>query len=75
MAQEPLVVFTPSGIDPVLLLREYWSLYERLFTLKGIWHRTWRNQAALGPFMRAFVVGVNLHYRRHIKRRITPGIV
>jgi radical SAM superfamily enzyme YgiQ (UPF0313 family) len=69
------VVFTPSGIDPVLLLREYWSLYERLFTLKGIWHRTWRNQAALGPFMRAFVVGVNLHYRRHIKRRITPGIV
>lgn len=69
------VVFTPSGLDPVFLQREYWSLYERLFTLKSIWHRTRRNHAALGPFMRAFVVGVNFHYRRHIKRRITPGIV
>jgi len=25
--------------------------------------------------MRAFVVGVNLHYRNHIRRRICPGIV
>jgi radical SAM superfamily enzyme YgiQ (UPF0313 family) len=69
------VVFTPSGLDPDLLQRGYWRLYERLFTLPAILHRTRRNRAALSPFMRAFVLGVNLHYRRHIRRRITPGIV
>jgi hypothetical protein len=29
----------------------------------------------LGPFMRAFVLGANVHYRGHIQDRITPGIV
>lgn len=69
------VVFTPSGLDPDLLQREYWRLYERLFTLPAILHRTRRNHASLSAFMRAFVLGVNFHYRRHIRRRITPGIV
>lgn len=68
-------VFTPAGLDPETLERGYWSLYERLFSGRGIWHRTCRNHASLGPFMRAFVIGVNVHYRRHIRRRITPGIV
>ncbi len=69
------VVFTPSGLDSTTLQREYWRLYERLFTLRGILHRTRRNHASLSPFMRAFVLGVNFHYRKHIRRRITPGIV
>jgi radical SAM superfamily enzyme YgiQ (UPF0313 family) len=69
------VVFTPSGMDPDLIQREYWRLYERLFTRRAILHRTRRNHASLSLFMRAFVLGVNLHYRRHIRRRITPGIV
>ena len=33
------------------------------------------NAAALEPYMRAFVIGVNLHYRRHVHHRICPGIV
>jgi len=69
------VTFTPAGIDPEMLQREYWRLYERLFTVAAILHRTWRNHASLPLLMRAFVLGVNFHYRGHIRRRITPGIV
>jgi radical SAM superfamily enzyme YgiQ (UPF0313 family) len=68
-------VFTPANLDPHLLEREYWRLYERLFTPRAIWHRVRRNHASLSVFMRAFILGVNLHYRGHVRRRITPGIV
>ena len=61
--------------DPAELQASYWKLYERLFSWRGIWHRLSRNRARLGAYMRAFVAGVNLHYRNHIGRRICPGIV
>jgi hypothetical protein len=38
-------------------------------------HRLARNPSRLGPLLRAFVAGVNLHYRGHVRRRICPGIV
>lgn len=69
------VVARPARIDAELLERGYWRLYERLFTLRAIAHRTMHNRAHLEPYMRAFVVGVNFHYRHHIRQRITPGIV
>lgn len=69
------VVFRPLAFDRDELQREYWRLYEKLFTRRAILHRIGRNHARLGAFMRAFVIGVNLHYRGHIRRRITPGIV
>jgi radical SAM superfamily enzyme YgiQ (UPF0313 family) len=69
------VVIRPRGVSPAALAAEYWRLYERLFSTRAIAHRLLRNRASLGPVMRAFVLGVNLHYRRHIRRRICPGIV
>ena len=69
------VVFQPKHLDPDELKIGYWKLYERLFSWRGISHRIRKNPAKLGPYMRAFIAGVNLHYRSHIKRRICPGIV
>lgn len=69
------VVFEPLSIAPEVLQEGYWQLYERLFTWRSIVQRTWRNSASLGPYMWAFLVGVNLHYRRHVHHRICPGIV
>jgi radical SAM superfamily enzyme YgiQ (UPF0313 family) len=69
------VVFRPALIDPNVLHDQYWQLYESVFSWSGIWKRLRSNHASLDPFMRAFVFGVNLHYRRHVHHRITPGIV
>jgi radical SAM superfamily enzyme YgiQ (UPF0313 family) len=69
------VIFQPRHLEPDELQAGYWKLYERLFSVTGIAKRVGRNRAALGPYMRALVLGVNLHYRNHIHHRITPGIV
>lgn len=69
------VTFQPKHLDPGTLQARYWKLYEDLFTWRSIFRRIHRNRAGVGPYMRALVVGVNLHYRGHIHHRITPGIV
>lgn len=69
------VVFRPRALEAAGIEREYWALYRRLFSLPAIWHRVAHNPAGLSPFMRAFTIGVNFHYRSHIRRGIPPGIV
>jgi radical SAM superfamily enzyme YgiQ (UPF0313 family) len=69
------VTFRPRDITPDRLQSGYWDLYRRLFSWRGIRHRAGRNRARLEPYMRALVMGVNLHYRNHIRHGITPGIV
>jgi len=69
------VVYQPRHLTPAELQVGYWRLYERLFSWPAIWRRIGRNRAALGPYMRALVLAVNIHYRRHIRHRICPGIV
>lgn len=69
------IVFQPRRIEPHVLQAKFWELYERLFSWKGIFHRVGRNNARLESYLSAFVFGVNVHYRRHIQRRITPGII
>ena len=69
------VVFRPRLLTAAQLQAGYWKLYRRLMSLPAILRRVARNRAGLGPYLRAFVVGVNLHYRRHIRHGITPGIV
>ncbi|NJD10527.1 MAG: B12-binding domain-containing radical SAM protein [Gemmatimonadetes bacterium] len=69
------VVFEPRGIDAATLQQEYWLMYHRLFSVRGIIQRNRHNPAAQSPFMRAFLFGVNLHYRSHLRHGITPGIV
>jgi radical SAM superfamily enzyme YgiQ (UPF0313 family) len=69
------VVFQPRNFEPAELQANYWKLYERLFSWKSIWHRFGRNSASLDSYMRMVVLGINLHYRKHIQHRICPGIV
>jgi hypothetical protein len=69
------VVFRPRNMSPSELQGGYWKLYEELFTLNNVRKRAAHNMANLGPLMRIFIMGVNFHYRGHIRRKITPGIV
>ena len=69
------VVFQPRNLTPEGLQAGYWKLYERLFSWRSIAHRVRSNLGRVDPFMRAVILGTNLHYRGHVGRRICPGIV
>lgn len=69
------VVFAPRNLEPARLQEEYWRMYRKILSRSGIVRRLRHNPAGLGLRMRAFVTGVNLHYRDHLRRGITPGIV
>lgn len=69
------VIYRPLHLKADELQAGYWKLYETLFSWWAIKRRVAGNRASLGPYMRAFVLGVNLHYRRHVLNRICPGIV
>lgn len=68
-------VHVPKMISPEKLTEMYWWLNNQIFSLKSIFHRTvfnrylWKN-----PAIMLFSLGVNFHYRRYIKRKITPNI-
>jgi radical SAM superfamily enzyme YgiQ (UPF0313 family) len=69
------VIYRPLRLKADELQAGYWRLYESLFSWRAIRRRVAGNRASLGPYMRAFILGVNLHYRRHVLNRICPGIV
>jgi radical SAM superfamily enzyme YgiQ (UPF0313 family) len=69
------VVYRPKNINPEDLQKNYWKLYEALFSRAGILKRTLASPFSLGSMMRMVVMAINLHYRNHIRHRITPGIV
>ena len=69
------VVYQPKNIDPEVLHRGYWKLYEEVFRPSAILKRIGRNVASQDLHMRAIQLAVNLKYRNHIRNRITPGIV
>ena len=69
------VVYRPLHFQAKDLEKGYWKLYERLFTWRAILRRVLPNRASLGPYMRAVVWIVNVKYRNHIHRRISPGIL
>ncbi len=68
-------VYIPAKISPEKLVEMYWWLNNQVFSLKSIFHRVllnkylWKN-----PEMLLFSLGVNLHYRSYVKRKITPNI-
>ncbi len=68
-------VHIPKKIEPEKLTEMYWWLNKNVFSLKSIFHRVlfnkylWKN-----PEMLLFSLGVNLHYRSYVKRKITPNI-
>lgn len=69
------VVFRPKGINADDLQKNYWKLYEQLFTRGNILKRITGSPLLQSAYMRGVVLAINLHYRNHIRQRITPGIV
>lgn len=68
-------VHQPKHIEAEKLTEMYWWLNNHVFSLKSICRRVlfngtlWRNVPML-----IFSLAVNLHYRRYVKRKITPNI-
>jgi len=68
-------VYIPKMIEPEKLTEMYWWLNNRVFSLKSILHRVILNrQLWKNPEMLLFSLGINLHYRHYVKRKITPNI-
>ncbi len=68
-------VFTPGKMSADVLQEGYWDLYQRLFSVRSIYKRIKGVPASTEFKMKTFLLGVNMHYRKHISQRITPGIV
>lgn len=68
-------VYHPTRMDATTLQRNYWSLYERVYSAKAIASRMAGVPRKMEWPLRAFIFGTNVHYRRHVRQRITPGIV
>lgn len=68
-------VHVPKMMEPEKLTEMYWWLNNKVFSLESILHRVlfnrllWKN-----PGMLLFSLGINLHYRHYVKRKITPNI-
>ncbi len=68
-------VHTPRNMTPEELTRSYWRLYDSVFSLDSILQRTvLRKEFLRRPLDFFLYLLVNLYYRRHIKKRITPNI-
>jgi radical SAM superfamily enzyme YgiQ (UPF0313 family) len=68
-------VFRPKGMDATTLQENYWRLYDLLYRPSSIAKRMFGVPKGTEMAMRSFILGTNLHYRSHVRRRITPGIV
>ncbi len=69
------LVFKPAGMTAETMEQSYWKLYERLFGFGNIASRILRSRPTRGWLVNLFLIGANLHYVRHIGKRIPPGIV
>jgi radical SAM superfamily enzyme YgiQ (UPF0313 family) len=68
-------VFRPRQMDAATLQRNYWKLYDRVYALPAIARRMRGVPRKMELPLRTFIFGTNLHYRRHVRERIVPGIV
>ena len=54
---------------------QYWRVYKELYTIKAILRRTIFNKRMLKhPFRTLFFFGINMIYRKDIKRKVAPNI-
>jgi radical SAM superfamily enzyme YgiQ (UPF0313 family) len=68
-------VFMPRGLTPAQLDAGYWRLYEQVFSFANIGRRFLARPDPRRLLHTLFLLGVNLHYRGQIKRRICPGVL
>jgi radical SAM superfamily enzyme YgiQ (UPF0313 family) len=69
------VVYKPRNMSAQELEKNFWKLYDELFTIPAIYKRMKGLPKGMGLKMSTFLLGVNFHYRKHVKQRIPPGIV
>ena len=62
-------------MTPEELEQGYWRLYDEVFRLGAIFRRVFGGPARRSLFAQLFLLGVNLHYRGFVRRRICPGMV
>ena len=68
-------VHIPEKISPQKLTEMFWWLYGKVFSWRSILRRTIFNPAFLkSPLMHLFALGINLHYRKYVRKRIPPNI-
>jgi radical SAM superfamily enzyme YgiQ (UPF0313 family) len=68
-------VHIPLNMSPEELTDAYWQLYEQVFSMESIFCRTiLRKEFWKRPWNFLLYLLVNLYYRNHIKKRITPNI-
>lgn len=68
-------VFRPRGMAADTLQDSYWKLYDSLYTYGAIAKRMRGVPKGTEVAVRSFILATNFHYRGHVRRRITPGIV
>lgn len=68
-------VHIPRHMRPKELTAAYWQLYEEVFSLGSLFRRTiLRREFLKRPWDFFLYLLVNLYYRHHIRKRITPNI-
>ena len=68
-------VHRPALLAPERLTELYWWLNRQTFSLGSILRRTLLNPSLWRrPALMLFALGVNLHYRRYVRRGVTPNI-
>ena len=68
-------VHIPAKISPEKLTEMFWWLYRKVFSWKSILRRTILNPAFFkSPLMHLFALGVNLHYRKYVRKKVPPNI-
>jgi len=68
-------VFKPARVEAGALEKGYWELYEKLFSWGSIIRRLFPAETSPGLYMKAVIWAANIRYRRHVKARISPGIL
>lgn len=68
-------VHIPARMTPEELTEMYWWLNRQLFSLRSIFIRVLLNrQLWRRPAMLLFSLAINWHYRRYIRKKVTPNI-
>lgn len=69
-------VHVPKNMSPEELTKEYWDLYNAVYSYKNILARTILQKYFFKrPLRSLFYLYINLYYKYQIKHRITPNII
>ncbi len=68
-------VFAPRRMTPAQLEVGYWRLYEGVYSFPNILRRFVARGRGRSLGHTLFLLGVNLHYKRQMRKRLCPGVL